>query len=81
MLIARFFDGVAGSVFLSVAGGTVGDLFAGKELSLPMMIFTASPMFGLVSPSHGGGRRAGESMAFPVAWLPITGIRVARLTI
>jgi MFS family permease len=28
MLIARFFDGLAGSAFLSVAGGTVGDMFA-----------------------------------------------------
>lgn len=28
MLIARFLDGVAGSAFLSVAGGTVGDMFA-----------------------------------------------------
>jgi hypothetical protein len=28
MLIARFLDGLAGSAFLSVAGGTVGDMFA-----------------------------------------------------
>lgn len=28
MLIARFLDGIAGSAFLSVAGGTVGDMFA-----------------------------------------------------
>ena len=28
MLVARFFDGLAGSAFLSVAGGTVGDMFA-----------------------------------------------------
>ena len=40
MLIARFFDGVAGSAFLSVAGGTVGDMFARHELQAPMMIFT-----------------------------------------
>lgn len=34
MLVARFLDGLAGSAFLSVAGGTVGDLFA-KHVSLP----------------------------------------------
>ncbi|KAI4747425.1 MFS general substrate transporter [Aureobasidium sp. EXF-12298] len=36
MLVARFFDGLAGSAFLSVAGGTVGDLFPKAQLSLPM---------------------------------------------
>lgn len=62
MLIARFFDGLAGSAFLSVAGGTVGDMFAKhvrrcevetsreltqtKELSAPMMVYTASPFIG-----------------------------------
>jgi MFS family permease len=33
MLVARFLDGLAGSAFLSVAGGTVGDMF-GKHVSL-----------------------------------------------
>jgi hypothetical protein len=28
MLVGRFLDGLAGSAFLSVAGGTVGDMFA-----------------------------------------------------
>lgn len=62
MLIARFLDGLAGSAFLSVAGGTVGDMFARhvrlrngearcrlmqtKELSAPMMVYTASPFIG-----------------------------------
>ena len=45
-LIARFIDGLAGSAFLSVAGGTVGDMFARNELQAPMMIFTASPFVG-----------------------------------
>ena len=45
-LIARFIDGLAGSAFLSVAGGTVGDMFARNELQAPMMIFTASPFIG-----------------------------------
>lgn len=46
LLIFRFFAGMAGSAFLSVAGGTVGDMFAGPELSAPMMIYTASPFIG-----------------------------------
>jgi len=40
MLVARFLDGLAGSAFLSVAGGTVGDMF-GKHVGLPLP--TASP--------------------------------------
>ena len=36
MLVSRFLDGFAGSAFLSVAGGTVGDMFAKHELSLPV---------------------------------------------
>lgn len=40
MLVGRFFDGFAGSAFLSVAGGTVSDLFSGHELSAPMMVYT-----------------------------------------
>lgn len=46
MLVARFFDGLFGSVFLSVAGGTVGDLFAKNELQAPMMVYTGSPFIG-----------------------------------
>lgn len=46
MLVARFFTGVAGSAFLSVAGGTVGDIFERHELAAPMMVYTASPFMG-----------------------------------
>lgn len=46
LIVARFFNGLAGSAFLSVAGGTVGDMFLKSQLSLPMMIFTASPFLG-----------------------------------
>lgn len=45
-LVSRFIDGIAGSAFLSVAGGTVGDMFVRNELQAPMMIFTASPFIG-----------------------------------
>ena len=46
MLVSRFFDGVAGSAFLSVAGGTIGDMFPRDRLQAPMMIYTASPFIG-----------------------------------
>ncbi|ORY17439.1 benomyl/methotrexate resistance protein [Clohesyomyces aquaticus] len=55
MLVSRFFDGLAGSAFLSVAGGTVGDMFAKHELSAPMMVYTASPFIGPeIGPLIGG---------------------------
>ncbi|KAK3111392.1 hypothetical protein LTR53_013415, partial [Teratosphaeriaceae sp. CCFEE 6253] len=55
MLIVRFFDGFAGSAFLSVAGGTVGDMFTRNRLSGPMMIYTASPFLGPeIGPVIGG---------------------------
>jgi multidrug resistance protein len=55
MLISRFLDGLAGSAFLSVAGGTVGDLFSRQQLQAPMMIFTASPFVGpSIGPLVGG---------------------------
>ncbi|KAK5123537.1 hypothetical protein LTR85_002575 [Meristemomyces frigidus] len=55
MLIVRFFDGLAGSAFLSVAGGTVGDMFPRHKLSAPMMVYTASPFVGPeVGPVIGG---------------------------
>ncbi|KAK6364759.1 hypothetical protein LTS17_011864 [Exophiala oligosperma] len=46
MLVFRFLDGFSGSAFLSVAGGTVGDMFSRDKLQAPMMIYTASPMIG-----------------------------------
>ncbi|KAL4998134.1 major facilitator superfamily domain-containing protein [Aspergillus recurvatus] len=46
MIVSRFFNGLAGSAFLSIAGGTVGDLFDRHELSAPMMLYTASPFVG-----------------------------------
>ena len=55
MLVVRFFDGLAGSAFLSVAGGTVGDMFPREKLSAPMMVYTASPFVGpQVGPVIGG---------------------------
>lgn len=55
MLIARFLGGFSGSAFLSVAGGTVGDMFTRDQLQAPMMIYTASPFLGPgIGPVIGG---------------------------
>lgn len=55
IIVTRFFDGLFGSVFLSVASGSVGDLFDPAQLSLPMAVYTASPMIGpALGPLVGG---------------------------
>ncbi|OQE16987.1 hypothetical protein PENSTE_c022G01609 [Penicillium steckii] len=55
LLIGRFLSGFSGSAFLSVAGGTVGDIFPRHELAFPMMIYTASPFVGPeIGPLLGG---------------------------
>ena len=46
MLAARFLDGLSGSAFLSVAGGTVGDMFNRQQLQAPMMVYSAAPFLG-----------------------------------
>jgi len=40
MLVGRFLSGLSGSAFLSVAGGTVGDIFAKADLSAPVSLST-----------------------------------------
>ncbi|KAM0793435.1 hypothetical protein ACM66B_000880 [Microbotryomycetes sp. NB124-2] len=46
--IGRFLSGAAGSAFLSVAGGTVSDLFPPNRVSGPMGLFTSSTLLGPV---------------------------------
>ncbi|ETS82306.1 hypothetical protein PFICI_07308 [Pestalotiopsis fici W106-1] len=46
MIVARFFDGFAGSAFLSVAGGTVSDVFRRDAIQGPMTIISLSPFIG-----------------------------------
>lgn len=46
LIVVRFFSGLSGSAFLSVAGGTVGDMFDRDHLGAPMMVYTASPFIG-----------------------------------
>ncbi|KAI1825129.1 MFS general substrate transporter [Xylaria intraflava] len=55
MLTVRFIDGFAGSAFLSVAGGTVSDVFRRDQIQSPMTIISLSPFIGpSVGPLLGG---------------------------
>ncbi|GAA5997332.1 MFS transporter [Rhodotorula paludigena] len=49
LLVGRFLAGAAGSAFLSVAGGTVADLFRPHEVGAPMGFYTAGPFLGPVA--------------------------------
>ncbi|KAF8200040.1 major facilitator superfamily domain-containing protein [Mycena galopus ATCC 62051] len=54
-LVFRFFLGAAGASFLSVAGGSVADMFSGSKVATPMAIYTISPTRGSVlGPLLGG---------------------------
>ncbi|KAI0403017.1 major facilitator superfamily domain-containing protein [Xylaria palmicola] len=46
MLSVRFLEGFAGSAFLSVAGGTVSDVFRRDQIQSPMTIISLSPFIG-----------------------------------
>lgn len=55
MVIARFFTGFAGGTFLSVAGGTVGDVFSRHEIHVPMTLVSSAPFIGpCLGPLIGG---------------------------
>jgi multidrug resistance protein len=55
MIIARFFDGLSGSAFLAVSGGTVSDLFSRNELQAPMLMYSLAPFIGpSIGPLIGG---------------------------
>ncbi|KAJ3781401.1 major facilitator superfamily domain-containing protein [Lentinula aff. detonsa] len=47
-LVFRFITGFCGSTFLSVAGGSVSDLFDNKTVANPMAVYTISPFIGPV---------------------------------
>ncbi|KAF8890945.1 major facilitator superfamily domain-containing protein [Infundibulicybe gibba] len=47
-LVFRFVTGFCGSAFLSVAGGSVSDLFATAKVANPMAFYTISPFIGPV---------------------------------
>ncbi|KAE9368868.1 MFS general substrate transporter [Stipitochalara longipes BDJ] len=46
IIIARFFGGLSGAAFLSVAGANAGDLFSPSELQLPMTIYSGIQFMG-----------------------------------
>lgn len=46
IIVTRFFCGFAGSSFLSVAGGTVSDIFTRDAIQGPMTIVALSPFIG-----------------------------------
>ncbi|KAE9398023.1 MFS general substrate transporter [Gymnopus androsaceus JB14] len=46
--VFRFITGFCGSTFLSVAGGSVSDLFDNKTVANPMAVYTISPFIGPV---------------------------------
>lgn len=50
VIVTRFFQGLSGSAFLSVSGGTVSDLFTPEKMHHPMTLFTAAPF---LAPSLG----------------------------
>jgi len=55
VIVPRFFAGLAGSAFLTVAGGTVSDMFSTEHLAAPMSVYTASPFLGtIIGPVIGG---------------------------
>ncbi|OHE90508.1 major facilitator superfamily transporter [Colletotrichum orchidophilum] len=55
MIVARFLDGLSGSAFLAVSGGTVSDLFARHELQAPMLMYSLAPFIGpCIGPLIGG---------------------------
>ncbi|KAL3491041.1 major facilitator superfamily domain-containing protein [Aspergillus germanicus] len=55
VIIARFFQGFAGGTFLSVAGGTVGDLFSPEGIQAPMVVVSSAPFIGpTLGPVIGG---------------------------
>ncbi|KAJ7092077.1 MFS general substrate transporter [Mycena belliarum] len=47
-LVFRFLLGTAGASFLSVAGGSIADMFEGPKVSNPMAVYTISPFLGPV---------------------------------
>ncbi|KAI0277126.1 MFS general substrate transporter [Russula aff. rugulosa BPL654] len=45
-LVFRFIGGYSGAAFLSVAGGSVSDMFSNSEVATPMAVYTICPFLG-----------------------------------
>ncbi|KAJ4140155.1 hypothetical protein NW768_001510 [Fusarium equiseti] len=55
IIVSRFLDGLSGSAFLAVSGGTVGDLFTADQIQAPMLMFSMAPFVGpSIGPLIGG---------------------------
>jgi multidrug resistance protein len=46
MIVARFFVGVGSSVFSTMVGGVVSDLYHAKDRNTPMTLFSGAALFG-----------------------------------
>ena len=55
VIVTRFLQGMAGSAFLSVSGGTVGDMFTRNTMQAPMAIFATAPFVGPATGPLAGG--------------------------
>ncbi|KAG1831698.1 major facilitator superfamily domain-containing protein [Suillus subluteus] len=51
-LVFRLITGFCGSAFLSVAGGSVSDMFPNSSIASPMAVYTISPFIGPVAGPH-----------------------------
>jgi MFS family permease len=55
IIITRFLAGFSGSAFLSVAGGSITDMWTKEEVAWPMVIYTIGPFLGpTIGPVVGG---------------------------
>ncbi|KAK7046011.1 hypothetical protein VNI00_007006 [Paramarasmius palmivorus] len=55
VVVFRFLCGFCGSTFLSVAGGSVSDLFSNETVANPMAMYTLSPFIGpIIGPLYSG---------------------------
>ncbi|KAK7544403.1 major facilitator superfamily domain-containing protein [Phyllosticta citribraziliensis] len=55
MLVARFFTGVGGSVFSTMVGGVVSDIYHAQDRNTPMAMFSGAVLFGTgLGPIAGG---------------------------
>ncbi|OGM44515.1 putative bicyclomycin resistance protein [Aspergillus bombycis] len=46
IIVSRFFNGFTGGTFLSVAGGTAGDIFPRNQIQAPMALVSSVPFIG-----------------------------------
>ena len=55
ILVTRALAGFSGSAFLSVAGGSITDMWVAEKVAWPMVIYTIGPFLGpTVGPIIGG---------------------------